>query len=40
MTCITSFSINKPKAASARDSFPAASELINQLMTAMIAGVK
>ncbi len=39
MTCITSFSINKPKAASAWI-LPAASELINQLMTAMIAGVR
>lgn len=40
MTCITSFSINKPKSRIRVDSFPAASELINQLMTAMIAGVR
>ena len=40
MTCTTSFSINKPKVVIRVDSFPAASELINQLMTAMIAGVR
>ncbi|XPE49040.1 tRNA (uridine(54)-C5)-methyltransferase TrmA [Shigella flexneri] len=39
MTCITSFSNQQTKSRIRINSFPAASQLINQLMTAMIAGV-